>query len=70
MYISPLKNKLNIQYENSTIKKLILSLPQWHCHIIVWSEKFRHNIRWSKPYKYDTNVEDINPQNMYDDVII
>ena len=28
----------------------------------------RHNICRIKPYKYDTNVEDINPENMYDDV--
>ena len=26
--------------------------------------KIRHNIHWIKPYKYDTNVKDINPKNM------
>ena len=31
------------------------------------STKIRHNIRWIKPYKYDTNVEYINPQNMFED---
>ena len=32
--------------------------------------KIRYNIRRIKPYKYDTNVEDINPENMYDEVNI
>ena len=32
--------------------------------------KIRYNIRWIKPYKSDTNVADINPENMYDDVNI
>ena len=32
--------------------------------------KIRHNIRCIKPYKYDTNVEDINLENMYDCVNI
>ena len=30
----------------------------------------RHNIRWIQPCKYDTKVEYINPENMYDDVNI
>ena len=30
----------------------------------------RYNIRWIKPYKYDTNIEDINPENMHDGVNI
>ena len=30
--------------------------------------KNRYNIRWINPYKYDTNVEDINPENMYDEI--
>ena len=30
----------------------------------------RHNIRWIKPYTYDTNVEDITTENMYYDVNI
>ena len=30
----------------------------------------RHNIRQINPYKSDTNVEDINPENMYDEVNI
>ena len=30
----------------------------------------RHNIRQIKPYKYDTIVEDIITENMYDDVNI
>ena len=37
-----------------------------HCGLI----KIRHNIRHIKPYKYDTNVEDIKPKNIYDDVNI
>ena len=32
--------------------------------------KSRYNICWIKPYKTDTNVEDINTKNMYDDVNI
>ena len=32
--------------------------------------KIRYNIRWINTYKYDTKVEDINPENMCDDVII
>ena len=32
--------------------------------------KIRHKIRQIKPYKPDTNVEDINPLNMCDDVNI
>ena len=32
--------------------------------------KIRHDICWIKPYKPDTNVEDINPENMCDDVKI
>ena len=30
-------------------------------------EQIRYNIRQIKPYKSDTNVEDINPENMCDD---
>ena len=30
--------------------------------------EIRYNIRRIKPYKYDTNVEYINPENMYDNV--
>ena len=29
-----------------------------------------YNIHQNNPYTYDTNVEDINPENMYDDVNI
>ena len=32
--------------------------------------KIRHNIRQIKPYKYDTNLEYINPKNMCDSVNI
>ena len=32
--------------------------------------KIRYIIRWINPYKSDTNVEYINPQNMYEDVNI
>ena len=32
--------------------------------------QIRHNIRWINPYIFDTNVEDINPQNMCDNVNI
>ena len=32
--------------------------------------KIRYNIRCIKPYKYDTNVEDINAKKMCDDVNI
>ena len=32
--------------------------------------KIRCNIRCIKPYKYDTNVDDINPKNMCDNVNI
>ena len=32
--------------------------------------QIRHNIRRIKPYTSDTNVEDINPKNMCDDVNI
>ena len=32
--------------------------------------QIKYNIRHIKPYKYDTNVEDINPENMSDDVNI
>ena len=32
--------------------------------------KIRYNIRRIKPYKSDTNVEYINPKNMYDDANI
>ena len=32
--------------------------------------QIRNNIRRIKPYKFDTKVEDINPQNMCDDVNI
>ena len=32
--------------------------------------KIRHNIICIKPYTSDTNVEDIIPENMYDDVNI
>ena len=32
--------------------------------------KIRHNICRIRPYKYDTNVEDITTENMYDDVKI
>ena len=32
--------------------------------------KIRHNILHIKPYKSDTNVEDINPKSIYDDVNI
>ena len=28
--------------------------------------KSRYNIRWITPYKSDTNVEDMNPENMCD----
>ena len=37
-----------------------------HCGAI----KIMHNIRHSKPYTYDKNVEDINTENIYDDVNI
>ena len=30
--------------------------------------KIRHNIRRIKPYKYDPNVEDINPEYICDNV--
>ena len=33
-------------------------------------KKGRHNIRRIKTYTSDTNVEDITPENMYDDVNI
>ena len=29
-----------------------------------------HNISQIRPYKYDTNVIDVNPENMYEDVNI
>ena len=32
--------------------------------------KIRYNIHRIKPYKYDTNAEYINPENMCDDVNI
>ena len=32
--------------------------------------KIRYNIRWIKPYKLDTKVEDSNSINMSDDVSI
>ena len=32
--------------------------------------EIRYNIRHIKPYKYDTNVEYIKPENMNDDVNI
>ena len=32
--------------------------------------KIRHNIHWIKPYKSDTNVEDINLKHLCDDVTI
>ena len=32
--------------------------------------QIRHNIRCINPYTYDTNVEDITPENMCDDVNI
>ena len=32
--------------------------------------KIRHNIHRIKTYKSKTNIEDINPENMYDDVRI
>ena len=32
--------------------------------------QIRHNIRRIKPYKSDTNIEDINPKNMCDDINI
>ena len=32
--------------------------------------KIRYNIHRIKPYKYDTNIEYINPKNMYDDANI
>ena len=32
--------------------------------------KIRHNIRRINPYKYHTNIEYINPENMCDDVSI
>ena len=32
--------------------------------------KIMYNIRQIKPYNFDTNVEDINPKNMYDEVNI
>ena len=31
---------------------------------------FRYNIRQNKPYKYDTNVEEFNQENIYDEVNI
>ena len=33
-------------------------------------KKIRHNIGWIEPYTSDKNVEDINPEDMYDDVKI
>ena len=32
--------------------------------------KIRHNTLFIKPYKYDINVEDINPEDMCDNVNI
>ena len=32
--------------------------------------QIRYNTRWINPYTSDTNVEDITPENMYDDVNI
>ena len=32
--------------------------------------QIRHNIYSIKPYKYDTNIEDINPENMCDGINI
>ena len=32
--------------------------------------KIRYNIHQIKPYTSDTNVEDINPENMYDEINI
>ena len=32
--------------------------------------QIRHNIRWIKLYTYDKIMEDINPENIYDDVNI
>ena len=32
--------------------------------------KIRYNIRHINPYKYDTKVEEIKPENIYDDVKI
>ena len=32
--------------------------------------QIRYNIRWIKPYTSDKNIEDITPENMYDDVNI
>ena len=32
--------------------------------------KIKYNIRWIKPYKYDTNVEDSSLKTMYDNVNI
>ena len=43
---------------------------QCHGKFTVWSDKNRYNIRRIKPYKSDTNVEDINPENVYVDVNI
>ena len=42
---------------------------------MVWSHynvvrNIKHNIRRIKPYIYDTNVEDIKIENMYDNVNI
>ena len=33
-------------------------------------EKIKYNIRWIKPYKLDTKVEDLNSINISDDVSI
>ena len=32
--------------------------------------KIRYNMYWIQPYTFDTNIEDVNPENMYDDVNI
>ena len=45
-------------------------LEQWQGYSTLWPKKFGYNIRRIKPYTSDTNVEDMTPENMYDDVNI
>ena len=33
-------------------------------------KQIRYNVRQINPYTYYTNVEDINPENVYDDINI
>ena len=61
-------------YKYKTPYKVPLVITQCWTNVISTLQcvaiKFRHNISHIKSYKYDTNVEYIIPENMYDNVKI